>query len=69
MREDSTLASRRAFLRFLASSPALYAAGQAMGQSLIEPDAPQVISRASDAINVFDFHEVAKQTLMPGHDT
>ena len=69
MREESTLASRRAFLRFLASSPALYAAGQAMGQSLIDPYAPQVISRASDAINVFDFHEVAKQTLMPGHYT
>ncbi len=69
MREESTLASRRAFLRFLASSPALYAAGQAMGQSLPDPYAPQVISRASDAINVFDFHEVAKQTLMPGHYT
>ncbi len=69
MREESTLASRRAFLRFLASSPALYAAGQAMGQGLPDPYAPQVISRASDAINVFDFHEVAKQTLMPGHYT
>jgi isopentenyl diphosphate isomerase/L-lactate dehydrogenase-like FMN-dependent dehydrogenase len=69
MREEFTLASRRAFLRFLASSPALYAAGQAMGQGLPDPYAPQVISRASDAINVFDFHEVAKQTLMPGHYT
>ncbi len=69
MRQESTLASRRAFLRFLASSPALYAAHQAMGQSLSDPYAPQVISRASEALNVFDFHEVAKQTLMPGHYT
>jgi isopentenyl diphosphate isomerase/L-lactate dehydrogenase-like FMN-dependent dehydrogenase len=69
MRQESTLASRRAFLRFLASSPAIYAAHQAMGQSLSDPYAPQVISRASEALNVFDFHEVAKQTLMPGHYT
>ncbi len=69
MKEESSLASRRAFLRFLASSPALYAAGEAMGQSWSDSYAPQVISRASDAINVFDFHEVAKQTLMPGHNT
>ncbi len=69
MNEKSTLASRRAFLRFLASSPAIYAAGQAMGQSLSDPYAPQVISKAGEAINVFDFHEVAKQTLMPGHYT
>ena len=40
-----------------------------MGQSLSDPYAPQVIARASEAINVFDFHEVAKQTLMPGHYT
>lgn len=69
MREKSTLASRRAFLRFLAASPAIYAAGQAMGQSLTDPYAPQAISKASEAINIFDFHEVAKQKLMPGHYT
>lgn len=69
MTQKSTIASRRAFLRFLASSPVLYAAGPVMGQSLSDPYAPQVIARASEAINVFDFHEVAKQTLMPGHYT
>lgn len=69
MREESTLASRRAFLRFLASSPVIYAAGQAMGQSLSDPYAPQLISEAREAINVFDFQEVAKQTFMPGHYT
>jgi len=40
-----------------------------MGQSLIDPYAPQVIARASDAINVFDFHEVARQSFLPGHYT
>jgi len=69
MTEESTLASRRAFLRFLTSSPALYAAGPVLGQSLSDLYAPQLISRASDAINVFDFHEVARQALMPGHYT
>lgn len=69
MREESTLATRRAFLRFLAASPAIYVAGQALGQSLIDPYAPQVITKASDAINVFDFHEVTKQSFLPGHYT
>ena len=69
MAQDSTLASRRAFLRFLASSPAIYAAGPAMGQNLSDPYAPQVISKANEAINVFDFHEVAKRTFLPGHYT
>ncbi|MGI9261396.1 MAG: alpha-hydroxy acid oxidase, partial [Woeseiaceae bacterium] len=68
-RGASVLASRRAFLQFLAASPAVYVAGQALGQDLVDPYAPQVIARASDAINVFDFHEVAKQTLLPGHYT
>ena len=69
MREDSKLTSRRAFLRFLAASPAVLGARHAMGQGLLDPYAPQMISEASDAINVFDFHEVAKQALMPGHYT
>ena len=63
MTDESTLASRRAFLRFLAASPALYAAGPVIGQSFPDSYAPEVISKASDAINVFDFHEVAKETL------
>ena len=65
----STLASRRAFLRFLASSPAAYAAPQILAQDPADPYAPQVVSSAGDAINVFDFHEVARQVLMPGHYT
>lgn len=62
-------ASRRAFLRFLASSPALYAAPPILAQSPADLYAPQAISSAGDAINVFDFHEVAKQVLLPGHYT
>jgi isopentenyl diphosphate isomerase/L-lactate dehydrogenase-like FMN-dependent dehydrogenase len=63
------LASRRAFLRFLAWSPAVYAASQALGCSLPDSEEPSVISRVNDAINVFDFQEVAERKLMPGHYT
>ena len=38
-----------------------------LAQSPAELYAPQAISGAGDAINVFDFHEVAKQVLLPGH--
>lgn len=69
MWEDSRSASRRAFLRFLAASPAIFGAKNALGQSLTDLYAPEMISKASEAINVFDFHEVAKQKLMPGHYT
>lgn len=65
----STLASRRSFLQFLASSPAMYAAPPILAQSTADLYAPQAISSAGDAINVFDFHEVAKQVLLPGHYT
>ena len=68
-RESFALASRRDFLRFLAASPAVCVAGQALGQNLADPYAPQAIARASEAVNVFDFHEVAKQTFQPGHYT
>ena len=69
MRGDLRPASRRAFLRFLAASPAILGAKHALAQSLTDLYAPEVISEASEAINVFDFHEVAKQKLMPGHYT
>jgi isopentenyl diphosphate isomerase/L-lactate dehydrogenase-like FMN-dependent dehydrogenase len=61
--------SRRALLRFLAASPALYAANKVAGQSLPELYSPEVVSAAGDAINVFDIHEAARRTLMPGHYT
>lgn len=69
MIDDSKLASRRAFLSFLASSPALLGARNAFAQLLHEAYAPEAVARASDAINVFDFHEVAKQVMSAGHYT
>ncbi len=62
-------ASRRAFLRFLASSPVICAGGSVLAQNVSDPYAPELISSAADAINVFDFHEVARQVLIPGHYT
>lgn len=61
--------TRRAFLEFLAGSPALLASARALGQSAHAPElyAPERILRAEDAINVFDFHEAAKDVLPPGH--
>ncbi|MEM9336141.1 MAG: alpha-hydroxy acid oxidase, partial [Pseudomonadota bacterium] len=67
MNDETLNATRRDFLRFLAASPALGMAGNALGQSLADPYAPQVIRKASDAINVFDFHEVIKTQLRNGH--
>lgn len=69
MNEATTSNSRRALLRFLAASPALYAANRVSGQSLPEPYSPEVVSSAADALNVFDLQETARQTLMPGHYT
>ncbi len=69
VRQASTRASRRDFLRFLAASPAVCVAGQALGQDALDLYAPQMIERAGDAINVFDFHEVVKQSLQAGHYT
>lgn len=60
---------RRRFLQFLASSPALYCNPYTLSQTLTGPYAPETVSRAGDAINVFDFHETAKRSLMPGHYT
>ena len=56
-------------MQFLAASPAFYAANTAFGQDLPANYSPQAVSAASEAINVFDLHEVAKLTLMPGHYT
>ena len=55
------LESRRGFLRFLASSPLLAYPGLGFAQE------SRPISDPQDAINVFDFHEVAKETLPVAH--
>ena len=67
MNKKTNLASRRAFLQFLAASPALGLANRALGQDLADLYAPQAVAKASDAVNVFDFHEVVKQSLRNGH--
>lgn len=69
MTRQSNLASRRSFLQFLASSPAVYLADRALGQSLTDIYAPEAINAASDAVNVFDFHEAVRQSLQAGHYT
>ena len=69
MKEFKQIESRRKFIQFLASSPALYCTRNAFGQPLQNLYAPEAIAKANDALNVFDFHEAAKQTLMPGHYT
>jgi len=72
MSKSFQLTNRRAFLRYLAASPAILGANRIMGQpafDIFDPYAPQLITRAQDAINVFDFHEAAKQSYLPGHYT
>ena len=44
-------------------------AGSALAQVAAGPYPRELIARAQDALNVFDFHEVAKQKLQPGHYT
>ena len=66
-----SLENRRQFLRFLAGTPAL--AGAGLFPFLSEKiwaadDLPnELITAAEDALNVFDFHPVAKDMLLPAH--
>jgi isopentenyl diphosphate isomerase/L-lactate dehydrogenase-like FMN-dependent dehydrogenase len=72
MNEAFKLSTRRAFLSYLAASPVVLAASRAMGQpafDILDPYAPQLITKAQEAINVFDFHEAAKAKFPPGHYT
>jgi isopentenyl diphosphate isomerase/L-lactate dehydrogenase-like FMN-dependent dehydrogenase len=57
---------RRAFLRFLAASPLLAGAGMA-GQALAQGPAPELVTRAGDALDVFDLEAVAHRTIPPAH--
>ena len=52
--------NRREFLKFLAASPLLGAAGQVQ-------QAADIIASAQDALNVFDFETVARHKLPPAH--
>jgi len=52
--------NRREFLKFVAASPLLHAAGQV-------PRSDDVIASVGDALNVFDFEPVARRNLPPAH--
>jgi 4-hydroxymandelate oxidase len=74
MRKDEELAisTRRAFLSFLAASPIMLAASRVSGQPMVDLSdiyAPEILTRAQDAINVFDFQVTAKHAFNPGHYT
>ena len=56
----SSGANRREFLKFVAASPLLRAAGQV-------PRTDDVIASVGDALNVFDFEPVARRNLPPAH--
>jgi isopentenyl diphosphate isomerase/L-lactate dehydrogenase-like FMN-dependent dehydrogenase len=62
--------TRRAFIRFLAASP-LYAGLAYLGRSFAEtPGSPVdegLITRAGDALDVFDFEPVAHRNIPPAH--
>lgn len=60
MPNQSTNESRREFLRYLATSPLLAYSGSGFAQEAL-------ITDPEEAINVFDFHEVAKETLPVAH--
>jgi 4-hydroxymandelate oxidase len=65
--------ARREFLKFLAASPYVAAFGgvaafleqRSFGQS--SPEAPDVITDPSQALNVMDFEEAAHRRVQPGH--
>lgn len=63
------MSNRRTFLKYLAASP-LYA-GVPYLQSFAQGVAPQtidaMISRAEDALDVFDFEPVARKNIPPAH--
>jgi isopentenyl diphosphate isomerase/L-lactate dehydrogenase-like FMN-dependent dehydrogenase len=74
-------AARRAFLRFIATSPlwATAASSGALGKTLLKssgtsveggvdfPDQQRVIESVDEALNVFDLQAVARQKLPPAH--
>src|SRR6476619_6071212 len=70
----STSSARRDFLKFLAASPYVIAAG-GIGAFLRLPEmaaqsaggAAYVIADPANALNVFDFEEAARRKVAPGH--
>ena len=65
--------ARREFLKFLAASPYVAALGgvaafvQQGALAQRTPEASDLIAHPADALNVFDFEEVAHRNVLPGH--
>jgi 4-hydroxymandelate oxidase len=62
--------NRRAFLKFLASSPLLASAPgfvEALAQSPSAQSADNVLASAADALDVFDFEAAARKIIPPAH--
>jgi isopentenyl diphosphate isomerase/L-lactate dehydrogenase-like FMN-dependent dehydrogenase len=65
--ESIELQSRRALLRFLAGSPLAYAVGSGLGLDFAAAQTASIIQSPDEAVNVFDFHEHVKVSMLPGH--
>ena len=60
--------NRRRFLQFLAASPALAASGRALADETLADDLPDyLINAPEEALDVFDFHALAKDKLPIAH--
>ena len=57
---------RRAFLKFLAASPLVTGLGLT-GQALAQGPAPELVTKASDALDVFDLEKVAHRNIPVAH--
>src|ERR1700747_1131223 len=73
-KRESANTARREFLKFLAASPYVAALGGVagfLGQSVAAQRGPagasDVLTDPADALNVFDFEEVAHRKVQPGH--
>lgn len=68
MSDDKQLfVQRRRFLRYLAASPLLGLTGLPQWLAAEEMLAKRLIQSPEEALNVFDFHELAKTVLPPAH--
>src|SRR5438034_11798518 len=70
MDDQHSLLARREFLRFVAGSPYVAAAGGISAFVRLpraSAEGPEVITDPANALNVFAFEEAAHRTVHPGH--
>jgi 4-hydroxymandelate oxidase len=68
--EEDTMTDRRAFLKFLASSPlfaSIPSVSEALAQTTTLQGVDNLIGSAADALDVFDFEPVARKAIPPAH--